>query len=278
MGACASTSSPAVSSAATRDAAMLAQLRSGALQFQALPGGVLSPVVPLAAIEGVAFAFPDEATAFRAFDGDLGAYVRDEIASKGIYAFPKVWGNGFRQITSGTKAIRVPDDLAGFKIRTPPSALSIDLFKTLGAAPTPLVVTEVYTGLQTHIVDGEENPYVIIQNFRLYEVQKYLSVTNHSWSGFWLIGNQDAVNALPADVRDVVERNMAKYALLQRADNAKVNLALTESLRKGGLAFNDTDPRLFQARCGPHYARWKATFGPKAWALLEQYGRKLDAA
>lgn len=259
------------------DGAMLGQLRAGALQLQALPGGVLSPVVPLAGIEGIAFAFPDEAAAFRAFDGALGAYVRDEIGNKGIYAFPKLWGNGFRQITGGTKPIRVPDDLAGFKIRTPPSPLSIDLFRTLGAAPTPLVVTEVYTGLQTHLVDGEENPYVVIENFRLFEVQKYLSVTNHSWSGFWLIANQDAMRALPADLRDVVERNMAKYALLQRVDNARVNLQLTDTLRQQGLTFNDTDPRTFQARCGPHYARWKGEFGPKAWSLLEQYGRKLSA-
>ena len=105
------------------DTAMLTQLRSGALQFFTLDGGILQSVVPVAAIQAVGFAFKSDEEAFKTMDGPLGTYVRDQIATKGLYAFPKMWANGMRQITSSTHPIQVASDLNAFKIRTPPGAL-----------------------------------------------------------------------------------------------------------------------------------------------------------
>ncbi len=257
------------------DTAMLTQLRSGALQFFTLDGGILQSVVPVAAIQAVGFAFKDSAQAFSAFDGALGAYVRKEIEAKGLVAFPKMWANGMRQVTSSTHPIKTADDLANFRIRTPAGALWVDLFKSLGASPTPINFSEVYTALQNHTVDGEENPFAVIAAARLFEVQKYLSVTNHMWSAFWLLANPDAWKALPASAQAVIERNAAKYALLQRADTQQRNDSLADKLQRSGMQLNVADTSGFRARLGDFYKRWHATFGDTAWDLLEKTSGKL---
>jgi TRAP-type transport system periplasmic protein len=259
------------------DTQALTQLRSGALQFFTLDGGILQSVVPVAAIQGVGFAFKDSTEAFRALDGPLGDYVRDEIRKQSLYVHPKMWENGMRQITSSNKPMRSAADLEGFKIRTPPGALWVDLFKSLGAAPAPLNFSEVYTALQTHVFDGQENPYAIIDVARLYEVQKYLSVTNHMWSAFHFLGNEDAWKALSPDVQTVVERNLAKYAVLQRRDTALRNESLSEKLARRGLTINRADTSGMRTRLASSgfYGRWKEKFGAQAWGLLEKTTGKL---
>jgi tripartite ATP-independent transporter DctP family solute receptor len=246
------------------DTQALQQLRSGAL-------------VPVAAIQAVGFAFKNSAEAFRAMDGALGDYVRDEIRKAALYVHPKMWENGMRQVTSSTRPIRTPADLDGFKIRTPPGALWVDLFKSLGAAPAPLNFSEVYTALQTHVFDGQENPYAIIDTARLYEVQKYLSVTNHMWSAYHFLGNGDAWKALPPDIQAVVERNLTTCALLQRRDTQLRNDSLADKLGRRGMTINVADGAALRAKLAASgfYTRWRDKFGPQAWALLEKTSGKL---
>jgi tripartite ATP-independent transporter DctP family solute receptor len=255
--------------------AMLTQVRSGAMQFLAQDGGQLASIVPVAAIQGVGFAFKDSPSAWRAMDGDLGTLVRKELIAGGLYPFPTMWENGMREVTSGAKPIQHVDDLQGFKIRTPPGRLWIDLFKSLGAAPVPLNFNEVYTGLQTKVIDGQENPYAVIELSRLFEVQKYLSVTNHMWSGFWLVANNDAWTALPPDIQAIVTRNTAKYALLARADTARLNGSLLDKLGRRGMTIDRPDIAGFRGKLSDFYKRWKAEFGPQAWSALEKYSGKL---
>ncbi len=259
------------------DTQALQQLRSGALQFFTLDGGILQSVVPVAAIQGVGFAFKDSNEAFRAMDGPLGDYVRNAIRAAGLYVHPKMWENGMRQITSGTKPIRTVGDLGGFKIRTPAGELWVDLFKSLGAAPAPLNFSELYTALQTHVFDGQENPYAIIDVGRLYEVQKYISVTNHMWSAYHLLGNQEAWSALPRDVQAVVERNLTKYALLQRRDTAQRNDSLAEKLARRGMTIVRADTSGFRTKLASSgfYTKWRDKFGAQAWSLLERSSGKL---
>jgi tripartite ATP-independent transporter DctP family solute receptor len=259
------------------DPAMLSQLRTGALQFFTLDGGILQSVVPVAAIQGVGFAFKNSADAFSAMDGPLGAYVRKDIESKGLVVFDKMWENGMRQITASPRPIKAAADLSSFKIRTPPGKLWVDLFHSFGAAPTPIAFAEVYTALQNHTVDGQENPYAIIDTAKFFEVQKYLSVTNHMWSAYWLLGNPDAWKALPPDVQAVVTRNAAKYALLQRRDTMLLNASLADKLARRGMTVNIADTAGFRAKLREtkFYERWKAEFGSTAWDLLEAHSGKL---
>jgi tripartite ATP-independent transporter DctP family solute receptor len=257
------------------DTMMIGQLRAGAVQFFTLSSGIMASIVEVAAIPGVGFAFRDAKTVFDAMDGDLGAIIRASVAAKGLIAFEKIWENGFRQVTSSSHPIAKVEDFANFKIRTPAGKLWVDLFHTLGASPTPINISEVYTALQTKVVDGQENPFAVIEATRFYEVQKYLSVTNHMWDGYWLLANGDAFKALPADVQEIVSRNAAKYALLERRDVFALNATLEQTLQRQGMTANVAETSGFRAKLGPFYAKWKAEFGETAWNALEKYAGKL---
>jgi tripartite ATP-independent transporter DctP family solute receptor len=260
------------------DTAMLQQLRSGALQVMTLDGGILEAVVPVAAIQSLGYAFTDSQHAFRAFDGKLGAYVRSEIAAKGLHAFDKIWENGMRQITTSPKPIRNAADLVGFKIRTPNSRMALDVFKSLGAAPTPLNFSELYTALQTHVVDGQENPLANIEFARFFEVQKYLSLSSHMWGGYWLLAESAWWAKLPADVQAIVTKNASTITDRQRKDVMKLNDSLIGKLQSQGMAVNtlsDAERTTMRAKLPDFYKRWKAEFGATAWDLLEGYTGKL---
>jgi tripartite ATP-independent transporter DctP family solute receptor len=253
------------------DTDTLSQLRSGAVEMFTLSGLILSTLVPVAAINGIGFAFKDYSQVWPAMDGNLGALVRAEIAKRGLYAFEKQYDNGYRQITSATKPIRTPDDLKGFKIRVPVSPLWTGMFTAFGASPTSINFSEVYSALQTKIVDGQENPLAIIESGKLYEVQKYLSVTNHMWDGFWFLANKKAMEALPPADRAILEREFNRSAVDQRKDIADLNTSLKATLSAKGLTFGDVDPASFRAalKTAGFYSEWRGKFGAEAWNTLE---------
>ena len=257
------------------DQAVLTQLRSGAVQFVAFPEAVMATLLPVASITNVGFAFTSSEQGQAAMDGALGDYIRAEIKAKNLVPFNRNFEIGMRELTSSTKPIVVAADMAGFKVRVPPAAILLDLFKTLGAAPTPVEFKELYTALQAKLVDGTELPLQVIDVGRIYEVQKYLSIDNHAWSNYYLLGNVEAWNALPPDLQEIVRRNADKYVQLQRADMKALQPQLVDRLRAHGLAVNQADTKSFRAALGPYYARWKAEFGVTAWGLMEQYTGKL---
>jgi tripartite ATP-independent transporter DctP family solute receptor len=259
------------------DTDMLSQLRSGGVEFFTLSGLILSTLVPAASISGIGFAFKDYDTVWKAMDGDLGAYIRGQIAKTKIVAMDKIWDNGFRQITSSSKPIVTPADMKGFKIRVPVSPLWTSMFKALEASPTSINFGEVYSALQTKIVDGQENPLAIIATAKLYEVQKYCSLSNHMWDGFWFLANKRAWDKLPPDLQTIVARHINAAGVKERADVAELNAGLQKDLTAKGLVFNQADSAAFrdQLRKAGFYAEWKKKYGDEAWALLERGAGKL---
>jgi tripartite ATP-independent transporter DctP family solute receptor len=210
-------------------------------------------------------------------DGGLGAHVRGKIAKANLYAFEKMWDNGFRQITTSSKPITDARDLDGTKIRVPVSPLSISMFKALSAAPASLQFSEVYSALQTRIVDAQENPLPIIQAAKLYEVQKYCSLTNHIWDGYWFIANGRAYRRLPPDLQKLWETAFNDAGMLQREDLKKMNQSIQGDLASKGLKFNQPKSDTFQAalRQAGFYKEWRDKFGDQAWGLLESAVGKL---
>jgi TRAP-type transport system periplasmic protein len=260
------------------DTDTLSQIRSGGVEFFTLSGLILSTFVPMASINGMGFAFPDYATVWKAMDGDLGGYVRAQIAKTNqILAMEKIWDNGFRQTTTLTKPINTPDDFHGMKLRVPVSPLWTSMFKALDASPASINFNEVYSALQTKIVDGQENPLAIIATAKLYEVQKYCSLTNHMWDGFWFLANKRAWDALPADVRSIVAKHVNEAAVNERADVEKLNANLQQELSGKGLVFNTPDSAPFRdkLRSAGFYTEWKGKYGEEAWGLLEKSVGKL---
>ena len=253
------------------DTDTLGQLRSGAVEFFTLSGLILSTLVPPASINGVGFAFKDYDQVWAAMDGKLGAYVRGEIEKRGLHPFDKMWDNGFRQTTTSTKPIKLPDDFKGVKLRVPVSPLWTSMFSALGASPTSINFSEVYSALQTRIVDGEENPLSLIESAKLYEVQKYCSMTNHMWDGFWLLANRRAFEKLPKDVQEIVAREMSRGAVEEREDLAKASDLTRSALQAKGLAFNDVETAAFRdkLRAAGFYKEWRGKYGEEAWRVLE---------
>src|SRR3974390_854360 len=254
------------------DTDMLSQLRTGAIQMFNLSGLILATYVPVASINGIGFAFKDYTQVWPAMDGALGAYVRGAIGKAGLHAFDNMWDNGYRQVTSSTHPVNAPDDLKGFKIRVPVSPLWTSMFKALGASPTSININEVYSALQTKVVEGQENPLSLINLFKFFEVQKYVSFTNHMWDGFWTLANTAAFAALPKNLQEIVAKNVNAAALKEREDIRKLNESLQGELTQKGMTFNTTDTEKFRAtlRSAGFYAEWKQKYGPEAWAALEK--------
>jgi TRAP-type transport system periplasmic protein len=253
------------------DTDMLSQLRSGALDYFTLSGLILATLVPPASINGIGFAFNDYDTVWKAMDGKLGGYVRGEIDKRGLVAMDKIWDNGFRQITSSSHPIKQPADLKGFKIRVPVSPLWTSMFQALGASPISINFAEVYSALQTKIAEGQENPLSLIQIAKLYEVQKYVSMTDHMWDGFWMLANKRSFSSLPPDAQTIVARELNRSALDERADIAALNGSVAADLKSKGLTFVEVDKPAFRnaLKQAGFYADWKKKYGDEAWAILE---------
>jgi tripartite ATP-independent transporter DctP family solute receptor len=167
------------------DPEMLSQLRAGGIDLLAAPSLTLSILVPMSGLPSIGFAFQSYDQVWAAMDGGVGEVVRDAIGKAGIVPMKKIWDNGFRQITSSaSRQLNSVEDLKGFKIRVPVTALLTSLFSGLGALPSSISVSELYSSLQTHIVEGQENPLAQISTNKFYEVQKYCALSNHCWSGY----------------------------------------------------------------------------------------------
>ena len=260
------------------DTDMLSQVRSGGVQFFTLSPLILSTLVANASISGMGFVFPSYAEVWPAMDGDLGAYVRAEIEKSNLVVLDKIWDNGFRQITSSVGPIETAEDLEGFKIRVPVSPLWTSMFTAFESAPASINFAEVYSALQTGIVDGQENPLAIISTAKLYEVQQYLSMTNHMWDGFWFLANKRAWEAMPEDVREIVAGHINEAAVNERADVEELNATLRGELESHGMAINEPDTTTFRQKLADagFYKEWKANYGDDAWAILEKaVGTKL---
>jgi TRAP-type transport system periplasmic protein len=255
------------------DTAMISQVISGALQMYMLPIDLLAPRNPICGVTGVGFAFPGYDQVWPAMDGDLGKMLRDVAEKIGLYCFDKGWDHGFRQITTRTKPIAVPDDLHGFKIRLPVAPFLVSLFRHLGASPTTLNFSEVYSALQTGIVDGQENPLVLIDTAKLYEVQKFCSLTNHVWAGFHTSFNVAAWKKLPPDLQETAYRVFSAEALAERQDFVTMTASEQQNLTAKGLSFNKPDIKPFRVELAKSgfYADIRKTAGDEAWAQLEKY-------
>jgi TRAP-type transport system periplasmic protein len=123
--------------------------------------------------------------------------------------------------------------------------------------------------LQSRAVDAQENPLAVAEGFKLYQLVKYVSMTNHMWSGFNLMAHLPTWQRLPDDIKTVIDRNVARYVRAQRQEQGRLNASLRTTFEQRGLVFNDVDQAPFRARLGGLYAIWKEKLGATCWSLLE---------
>ncbi len=253
------------------DPDLITQLRNGGVDFINMGSDVLTTLVPACAMLNLGFVFSDYGQVWKAMDGKLGAFIGGRIERVGLLQIGRSWDNGFRQITSATHPITTPESLHGFKIRVPPAPMLTSLFTALGASPTPVNFNELYSALQTHLVDGEENALPIIATAKLYEVQKYCSMTNHSWDAYLIVANKARFGQMPKKFQEIVTAAFDEGGTGERADIASLSISLKKELMDKGMIFNDTQAGPFHAALlkSPYYGQWKQKFGAEQWKLLE---------
>ena len=256
------------------DPKMLADMRNGRLEFF-VAGASLGELAPTSALPLLPFAFADSKTVFAALDGALGDQIRHELAQHGIHAFRHCLQNGFHHLTTSERPIHSADDLAGLKIRSPGGMIARDFFEMFGAEAGYVPFNEMYAALEERRFDGQSDPLGVVLSLKLYEVQRQLNLTDHWWSGFTLLANAGAWQALPTDIQQIIERNTEKFALSQRQDTEAINAAGAAKLEQHGMTINTADPGSFRSRLGPFYANWRDKAGLAAWQLLETYIGKL---
>jgi tripartite ATP-independent transporter DctP family solute receptor len=260
------------------DPRVLQMVVAGEVEFASMMGPLIGAAVPPAEIQGLPFAFSNSAQAHAALDGPLGEFLRKEMHSAGLYAIPGgALENGFRQICSVSRAVRTPEDLAGYRMRVPAGRILEELFEALGAVPVVVNIDGLYAALREGRVDGHENPLAIIEVNRLHEVTAQIALTSHAWSGFNLIANLAAWCALPESAREAIHAATRRHVARQREHTMRLNRALEVSLGRKGIQVEHVHAGSFRGRLGgAFYARWRERCGMTAWKLLQDAVGKLD--
>ncbi len=253
------------------DPAALKQLQSGELEFYTLMGGILSQAVPVMDVQGLPWVYTSSQQIHKLDDGPLGRYLDAECRAKGIERLRGgLFENGFRQTNTVDREIRTVADFADLKIRVPDGEMFRDFFTTLGAKPVTLNINKLYEALKTKDVDGQENPLVIAQTNKLYEVTHHMAMTNHMWSGFNLLANKAFYDKLPDNVKKSIAHRLPPVVEAERKTTDDLNRSLEKTLQDEGMSFTRPDPKELKAKLDPaFYTRWKQRLGDKTWTLLE---------
>jgi tripartite ATP-independent transporter DctP family solute receptor len=259
------------------DPQMLAQARSGALELLQLGNNILGSVIPAAALESVPFAFTSYRQLMSAADGPLGAYIATQAEKVGLRKFPHSFYGGTFHVENRLRPINVPADLRGLKIRVPPGPIDVGTFRAFEASPTVITLAEVYTSLQTSLVDGIEVPLPTLQFFKFYEQVKYCSLTGHSAITYMMIANTEAWQRLPKNLQTIVERELGRAAMAGTAAMNEQENTIEATLRSEGMIFNRpaTEPFRKIIRDSGLYAQLRDQFDPAGWAILEKTTGKL---
>lgn len=214
---------------------------------------VLANFLPRTQVIELPFMFRDRAHVYKVVDGPLAQeiYAGDEAKKMKVI---DTWENGFRNITNDVRPIERPDDMKGIKIRVMENKMYIDMFKALGANPTPMARGEVFTALQTKTIDAQENPLGQIATSRFYEVQKYLTLSRHTYSPEALVFSLATWNRLSPQHREAIRRASAEAKAYNRELSAKMEDEYLAKLRGNGMTVTTPSPEeiaAFQEKMTP---------------------------
>ena len=233
------------------DKEMIQKLKLGTLDM-ALPSTVMSSEVDLFGVFEMPYLVRDRAHMGRIEKELFWPKLAPEADKKGLLVLA-VWENGYRHITNSKRPIKVPADLKGIKLRVPEGKWRLKMFQAYGANPSPMKFSELFTALQTGVMDGEENPFTQIYSAKLQEVQKYLSLSGHVYTPAYLIVGKNHWNSLPADVRRVLEDTAKETQAFVYDYASKDDTALLAKLKQSGMQVNDVDQEAFVAASKPIY-------------------------
>ncbi|MCT4619152.1 MAG: TRAP transporter substrate-binding protein [Marinisporobacter sp.] len=206
------------------------------------------------------FIIQDRATAFEALDGKLGVDMLGSLEEKGIKGFG-FWENGFRMLTNSKQPVNSPEDVKGLKIRLMENPVHMETFKVLGAQPVPMPFGDLFTALQQKTVDGQENPLVIIDTSKFYEVQNNLAITGHFYSPAVFMMNKEFFNGLSPELQNAIIESENEARAWQREYCVNLENELVETLKSKGMEITYPDKKAFQEATKPVYDKFKDEIG-----------------
>lgn len=258
------------------DLQMQAALQGGTQEFAAPSTATLAGLVKDFGVLGLPFSFADEKEADAVLDGPFGRKLLAQLPARGLVGLA-FWENGFRNVTNNKRPIVRAEDIAGLKVRTMQNSLYIDMFSGLGANAVPMSVTELFTALESHAVDAQENPYTVVHAQKFYDVQKYLSTTGHAYDALALIVSKKLWDRLSAADRQAVQAAAAEATVYERATSRALNARLRAELAHLGMQINDVSPQeriRMREKLQPVIAKYTAGAGEETarefFAAIEQ--------
>lgn len=225
------------------DEVLLQKIRLGTVDF-ALPSTIMSSQIDAFGLFEMPYLVRDRAH-MRAIENDVVWPELAPLSEAAGYRIISVWENGFRHVTNNVRPIETPADLAGVKLRTPSGVWRVKLFQALGANPTPMALSEVFIGLQTGVIDGQENPLPHIWGSKLYEVQQYLSLTRHVYTPAYVITSPTMWDALPDDVRMILEDEARATQAFVHETADRLDSELVDLIRASGVEVNAPEREAF---------------------------------
>ncbi|HKP66351.1 MAG TPA: TRAP transporter substrate-binding protein [Casimicrobiaceae bacterium] len=227
------------------DKEMIQKLKLGTLDM-AVPSTVMSSEVDMLGIFEMPYIVKDRAHMGRIEKEIYWPTIEPEVEKKGLRVLA-IWENGVRHITNNKRPIKVPADLQGIKLRVPEGKWRVKMFQAYGANPSPMKFSELFTALQTGVMDGEENPFTQIYSAKLQEVQKFLSLSGHVYTPAYLTVGAKRWDGLPADVRKTLEETAKETQAYVYETAARDDDELLAKLKKEGMQVNDVDKEAFVA-------------------------------
>lgn len=245
------------------DVQTVSALQGGTLDITVLNSGILAAQAPDYAMLDFPFLFNSVEEAHAVIDGPVGEKLSAQLDSKGLVGLG-YWDLGFRHLTNSKRAVTKLEDMQGLKVRVIQSPIYLETFTALGANPVPMAFPEVYTGLEQHTIDGQENPFTVIEGNKFFEVQKYLSVTGHIFNPQSLIISQKTWSRLNDDEKALIRQAASEAQKFQREVTA-ASMDKSRAALEGVMAVNDIS------------AEEKDRFRERVQPVIDKFSKDLDA-
>lgn len=245
------------------DVAVYEALKMGSIQGSTMSSGPISSFAPRFSALDLPFLFKDEATAYNVLDGEIGQELLNDLPATGVVGL-NYWENGFRHLTNNVREVKTVEDIKGLKIRTLENPLHIDMWKQLGATPTPMAYTELFTALEQRVVDGQENPAGNVTTAKFYEVQDYLTKTGHIYNASVFLLSKSFWDSLTEEEKAIVEKAAKEAQAYQRELNQKESAEAIEFLKQEGMTvteLSDEEKKKLVEAVQPVYEKYSAELG-----------------
>ena len=223
------------------DAANVSALQGGTIEMVMLNSGILASQVKDFEVFDFPFMFASAKEADAIVDGPFGEKLEAKLQDKNIVGLA-YFELGFRQLTNSKRPVNTVEDIAGLKLRVIPNAINVDWVKALGANPTPLAFPELYAALEQKAIDGQENPLSVIQANKFFEVQKFLTLTNHQYNPQSLIFSKKVWDTLSPAEQKILQDSAAEASKFQRQVNREAAAGQLDALKKAGMQVSEFSP------------------------------------